>query len=322
MNELYDEEIDVKNADEVDSLSPRSPRREYVSSRMEMRAEMKPKRERPMSAAKSRSSSRIQPVEIPSGFEHGDTESSENSEEDDDDDEGGDPHEVIIEGAYDPKDYQRLPVSADIKELFEYITFYTPVTVQLDYKLIPFIPSYIPAVGDIDAFIKVRRPDDVDDNLGLTVVDEPSIHQSEPAVMHLQLRATTKQSSAKPVLVKKLANAEKNPKAIDKWIKDISELHKSKPPPTLEYSRPMPDIDGLMQEWPPEFENKLNEIGLPLEDLDVDILTYADIICAIFDIPRYESRIESLHILFTLYSAIKNYKSNSEGNAVLENQDN
>lgn len=26
----------------------------------------------------------------------------------------------------------------------------------------------------------------------------------------------------------------------------------------------------------------------------------------LFDIPRYESRIESLHVLFTLYSAIKN----------------
>lgn len=46
----------------------------------------------------SRSSSRIQPVEVSSRFEHGDTESSENSEEDDDDDDGGDPHEVIIEG--------------------------------------------------------------------------------------------------------------------------------------------------------------------------------------------------------------------------------
>ena len=46
----------------------------------------------------------------------------------------------------------------------------------------------------------MKRPDNVDDNLGLMVVDEPSIHQSEPAVMHLQLRATTKQSSAKPIV--------------------------------------------------------------------------------------------------------------------------
>lgn len=32
---------------------------------------------------------------------------------------------------------------------------YTPQTIDLDYKLRPFIPDYIPAVGDIDAFLKV-----------------------------------------------------------------------------------------------------------------------------------------------------------------------
>lgn len=41
----------------------------------------------------------------------------------------------------------------------------------------------------------------------------------------------------------------------------------------------MPDIDSLMQEWPPEFETKLNEVGLPLEELEVDLLTYVDVIC-------------------------------------------
>ena len=29
-------------------------------------------------------------------------------------------------------------------------------TIDLEYKLKPFIPDYIPAVGDIDAFLKVR----------------------------------------------------------------------------------------------------------------------------------------------------------------------
>ena len=32
---------------------------------------------------------------------------------------------------------------------------YTPQSIELDYKLKPFIPDYIPAVGDIDAFLKV-----------------------------------------------------------------------------------------------------------------------------------------------------------------------
>lgn len=71
---------------------------------------------------------------------------------------------------------------------------------QLEYKLAPFIPDYFPSVGDIDAFLKVTRPDGVDEKLGLVVLDEPTTAQSEPAVMHLQLRASTKQSSAKPVV--------------------------------------------------------------------------------------------------------------------------
>ena len=32
---------------------------------------------------------------------------------------------------------------------------YTPQAIDLDYKLKPFIPDFIPAVGDIDAFLKV-----------------------------------------------------------------------------------------------------------------------------------------------------------------------
>ena len=34
---------------------------------------------------------------------------------------------------------------------------YTPQTIDLDHKLKPFIPDFIPAVGDIDAFIKVNK---------------------------------------------------------------------------------------------------------------------------------------------------------------------
>ncbi len=33
---------------------------------------------------------------------------------------------------------------------------YTPQTLELDHKMKPFIPDFIPSVGDIDAFIKVK----------------------------------------------------------------------------------------------------------------------------------------------------------------------
>lgn len=85
-------------------------------------------------------------------------------------------------------------------------TSYTPQNIELEYKLRPFVPDFIPAVGDIDAFLKVGRPDGVEDGLGLHVLDEPCAQQSEPAVLCLQLRATTKQSSAKALVLSHFIN--------------------------------------------------------------------------------------------------------------------
>ncbi|BES99863.1 intraflagellar transport 46 homolog (Chlamydomonas) [Nesidiocoris tenuis] len=316
---MYDDEIDIDDAEEVRSDSGRSPDPPppppsassiAVPAAMEVTAEMRPKVERPQSANVASRAMRQTPMGksfIPDDDPTLDqSDSTDNTDSDEDELQA-----AALEGAYDPKDYEHLNVTPDVREIFQYITFYTPQVIELEYKLQPFVPDFIPAVGDVDGFIKIARPDGVDDKLGMIVLDEPCISQSEPAVMHLRLRAATKQSSAKTVVVKKLQNAEKNPKAIEKWIKDIGELHKTKPAPTIQYSRPMPDIDSLMQEWPPEFEEKLNEVGLPLEDLEVDLLTYVDVICALFDIPRYESRIESLHVLFSLFSAVKNYKDDN-----------
>ena len=83
-------------------------------------------------------------------------------------------------------------------------------------------------------------------------MDEPAAKQSDPSVLDLQLRAISKRSSQKQVVVKKVDNTEKSAKSIEKWIKDISDLHRSKPPPSVHYGKPMPDIDLLMQEWPPQ----------------------------------------------------------------------
>lgn len=38
---------------------------------------------------------------------------------------------------------------------------YSPQTVELDHSLKPFIPDFIPAVGDIDAFLKVQTGSDI-----------------------------------------------------------------------------------------------------------------------------------------------------------------
>jgi hypothetical protein len=47
-------------------------------------------------------------------------------------------------------------VHDDIRSLFEHIAAYKPRNVELDTRLRCFVPEYIPAVGEIDTFVKVR----------------------------------------------------------------------------------------------------------------------------------------------------------------------
>jgi intraflagellar transport protein 46 len=90
-------------------------------------------------------------------------EEDEEEEEDEDEEEegGGEADESYehIEGAYNSKDYQHLNVAAEVRDLFQYIERYKPHEVELDTTLKCFIPEYIPAIGEIDGFVKVCRDD-------------------------------------------------------------------------------------------------------------------------------------------------------------------
>lgn len=72
----------------------------------------------------------------------------------------------------------------------------------------------------------------------------------------------SKQTSVQPVKVRGIDNADKNTKSIITWVNRIGELHKAKPLPTVNYSKNMPTIESLMQEWPPEFEQLLEKVIL------------------------------------------------------------
>lgn len=161
-------------------------------------------------------------------------------------------------------------------------------------------------MGDIDAFIKVPRPDKKEEQLGKISLDEPAAQQSDPSVLDLQLRALSRLTTSKELTVKKVIHG---PQVIDRWIRDISDLHQSKPPPTVVYNRPMPDIDSLMQVWPSEVESLLHDADsgcAPNAEYELeDIKTYVDLVCSVCDIPVYKSRIQSLHVLFSLYAAFK-----------------
>ena len=81
-----------------------------------------------------------------------------------------------------------MDVSPTIKALFSLVDAYTPTHTRHATPLKPFVPAFIPAVGDIDAFVKPPRPDGADDGLGERVLDEPGAKQTDPAAFALRLR--------------------------------------------------------------------------------------------------------------------------------------
>lgn len=210
-------------------------------------------------------------------------------------------------GAYNPSDYENLKVTPEIQELFQYIGRYKPHSIDVDVKLKPFIPDFIPAIGEVDAFLKIPRYDGKKDGLGLARLDEPCLNPSDPTVLDLQLRSISKHANLQPMNVHGLENGEKNPKEIKNWIDQIQLLHRNKPAPTVQYVRKQPDVEHLMQVWPQEFEEYLTNNIIPdIGNLDdVDLKDYIKIIATILDVPVYTEITDSLHVIFTLYSEFK-----------------
>lgn len=148
-------------------------------------------------------------------------------------------------------------------------------------------------------------------------LDEPASNQSDPTVLELNLRAKSKKLQYSDMVVRSIEYAEKNPQKIDKWIHDINELHRNKPPVQVNYKKNMPDLDRLMEAWPPEIEALLNGIQssggggagnfiLPSPELDVSLVEYVKVLCSLLDIPVYDNPVESLHLLFSLFIEFKN----------------
>jgi hypothetical protein len=57
-------------------------------------------------------------------------------------------------------------VSSEVRDLFQYIERFKPQEMELEFPLKCFLPEYIPAIGEMDAFIKVRLSRFID---GMTV---------------------------------------------------------------------------------------------------------------------------------------------------------
>jgi len=183
-----------------------------------------------------------------------DDDSKENDEDDDQDDDNEEKDEdeededggKKVPGAYNPAEYAGLQVSSEVKELFEYIQRYKPQKIDLDTKLKPFVPEYIPSVGEVDAFLKMPKPDGTKEDLGITVLDEPALNPEDKTVIELRYIQERNVVRATPMNIESIENADKKPKEISRWINSVQDLHKTRPPPTVNYSKNMPDIDNLM----------------------------------------------------------------------------
>lgn len=137
--------------------------------------------------------------------------------------------EPAFPGGYDASKYASLSVDPSLKELFSYIGRYKPEKRQLPCELKPFIPDYIAAVGDVDEFLKPPRPDGKFEPLGLKVLDEPSMNQSDPAIMRKFLRAHMKGTAGiEDEDEDAIQHGDEDRDAkIDQWIKDVDRLRET-----------------------------------------------------------------------------------------------
>jgi len=165
-------------------------------------------------------------------------------------------------------------------------------------------------VGEVDACLKMPKPDGQKEDLGIAQLDEPALNCEDKTVLELKYVQSKNVVRSTPLSVDSIEHADKKPKEISRWINSMQELHKTRPPQTVSYSKQMPDFDQLMSEMSPEMEYALKDTQFPGADIDMHPNDYARIILAMLDIPVHKltnnrSLIESLHVLFTLFSEFR-----------------
>ncbi|GIQ82241.1 intraflagellar transport complex B protein 46 [Kipferlia bialata] len=150
------------------------------------------------------------------------------------------------------------------------------------------------------------QPDGVEDPLGLSVIDEPALEQSQPTVLELRLRDLLRAPVDASVfgMGLEVRSVRQDARDIDSWIAQLDQLHTTQPPAEISYSCPLPEMDTLLAQWDPSFEALLRKCVLPDFDIDLETEEMARLCCALVDIPTGINQVESLHLLFALYSEI------------------
>ncbi|KAH8323467.1 hypothetical protein KR067_011315 [Drosophila pandora] len=218
-----------------------------------------------------------------------------------------------------PDKWEDLSLPGELKELFPYILKYTPQTIDTPFHLQPFIPEFVPAVGDVDALLKVQAPpllqpqrqrelDDHLEKLGLWLLDEPSGAQSEPSLLNMKLRSVLSGSRGRNPRHASSASqipTARSGKDIDKWIAEVEQVHMTQ---SMYDAQPRKDIDALLEDWPRAFgeaetKSALDQAYKSCLQQDISLADYVRVLCERFGVEGpLESQADYIHNVQTLFA--------------------
>ncbi|RLN53330.1 hypothetical protein BBJ29_000461 [Phytophthora kernoviae] len=195
---------------------------------------------------------------------------------------------------------------------------FTPEDIEIETRLEPFLPEFIPSVGLPFDGIQIPRPDGKGDSVGVEVLREPS-GQINVAELELLMQVSMINQSklrSKHGVVRSIERAAHRPQEIDQWITSVEKVQHTKPMAQVNYKQSMPPLARLMEYWPEEFEEFLASRGraIPaLSELDVNFKELVKLVCVMLDIPVYQDNYtQSLHVLFSLYLEIEAYERDAQ----------
>ncbi|XP_073826627.1 intraflagellar transport 46 [Musca autumnalis] len=218
-----------------------------------------------------------------------------------------------------PEKWEQLPVPQEVKDLFPYIFKYIPQHIETAYHLQPFIPDYVPAVGDVDAFLRVTGPPMLNpqrgreveghlEKLGLYFLDEPSGTQSEPSLLNMKLRSalTGSGSNGRSSSATMVPMAKSN-KDIDKWINEVEHVHMTQ---SVYDVQPRKDIENIIIDWPRSYANVAGTVQQAYQQCAAGqqtVIDYVRVLCQQFELQGpLETQADyllSVQTLFALYLA-------------------
>ena len=79
----------------------------------------------------------------------------------------------------------------------------------------------MPAVGEVDACLKMQKPDGAKEDLGITQLDEPALNCEDKTVLELKYVQGKNVTRAAPVTVDSIEHADKKPKDVSRWISSV-----------------------------------------------------------------------------------------------------